>query len=113
MRTSVPMSLLTIGLVRADTDGIVVKGPFSSFMALDNQLCGRRYPDDARDEYEVVAVYDTNTDRWYATDGCPLIMWSVGSVDDALDCGCPEEQAAARFIKNEFIPETAEAGKRG
>lgn len=113
MRTAVPLSLLTVGLVRADTDGIVVLGPFSSVTCMDAALTGRRYPDDAADEMVVLARYEARVDRWVTPDGCPLVMWSVGSVDDALHCGCPEEQRKAGYIRSEFPAEAAATPKEG
>ncbi len=114
MRTAVPLSLITVGLVRADTDRITVIGPFSSVRCMDSQMIGKRFPDDGDPtRFEFIAEYRATVNRWYAADGTPLVMVSVTSVDDAMNLGCAEEQRQARFIFREFPPEPAVAAKEG
>jgi len=103
MRKAIPDSLLLVSLMPIDTSDIVVKGPYSSVIAVDDDVMGRSYPDEDGD-FSVIASYDHETERWFS-DGLPLLMWSVASIADLECCGGPKELQKLQWVRSEFPTE--------
>lgn len=106
MRIATPMTLLLISMVRAETDEVIVVGPFSRVDSMEpDSVYGDSYPDNPAIEHAPVVRYDRERKAWMDSGGQPLLLWTVLSVEEAIHRGRMSEQLKAQWVKSEFPPE--------